>query len=236
MAIETVPDRRDARILFLPLLAGLFAPWAAWAMAGEVGLSALATVSFAMGCAYLVCVHWLGDREAEIRRRLGRRYEPPPPQLAAAVCSGLAFSLLAPGLSVQALAATVGYPRVSGEIREYLSADIARSGARIALSPAAMPLGSSLVLLPDGTARLAVPRFGRPAVYAFPWRPEPKGVCLSGWCFTLDPANGRLRAGEPDGVEMGRVAAIGPSDPAAPDRTGTPWEVQHLFTDLPLLR
>lgn len=235
MATEAVQERRDVRILLLPLVVGLGVPWAAWALTGALAVWTLAGASLAMAAAYLICVHRLGDREAERRRRLGRRYEPPPPRLALAVCGGLAGSLLAPGLSVQALAATIGYPRLAGEVRDYDAAALARTGAEVTLSPAAMPLGARLLLLNDRTALLVVPRFGQPTVYAFPWHPAAAGVlCLGHWCFMLDPRSGRLRTAAPGGVEMGRVAEVGGIEQMRAERSGVPWEVRHLFADAAL--
>lgn len=234
MAAKQLPERREAWILFMPLLAGLFVPWAGWALTGRLAAWALAGASFAVALAYLLCLRWLGDREAEMRRRLGRRYQPPSPGLAGAICVGLAASLIAPGLSVQPLAATVGYPRLSGAIRAYVPADLARTGADVALSPQALPIGASLQLFADGTARMTVPRFGRPTVYAFPWHAAGRFVCLAEWCFGLDPVTGRLTVPGKGGVSLGRVMSVGASHGPPGEREGTPWELGHIFDDAAL--
>ena len=91
--------RRATVILALPVLAGATSPWVVWAMAGRIGATGLTIASLLMLGAYIASVWWLGDREAELRKRLGRRYTPPSADLAFAVHMGLAASILAPGLS-----------------------------------------------------------------------------------------------------------------------------------------
>jgi hypothetical protein len=182
-----------------------------------------------MASAYLFCIQRLGDREAELRKALGRRYEPPPPDMAAAVCFGLAFSFLIPSLSAGALADAVGFPRVEGAVSEYVPAELAQAGARIQMSALAMPPGSRILLLPEGEARVTVPRFGRPVAFALGWRAEGRLVCLEHWCLEMDRASGRLRV-PADGMEVGRVAAVGAAVDGSAERSGAPWEIGNLFS------
>lgn len=229
MQSDTAAARRAALVLLLPLAAGACAPWASWLVVGHLGDEALAVAMFGMAVTYLTCVQRLGDREAVLRRKLGRRYEPPPPDMALAVCLGLAASFLVPGLSAGALAGAVGFPRLGGTVDAYLPAELERTGARIELSRDAMPPGSRLDLLPDGDARIAVPRFGRPVEFGLPWRAEGAQICLDRWCLTVDPASGRLRVPSPGGTELGRVAAIGAAARIPALRSGAPWEIGNLF-------
>jgi hypothetical protein len=221
--------RSAAPILLVPLAAGALAPWAAWVVAGGIGLWAVVGATFMMASAYLLCVQWLGDREAVLRRKLGRRYQPPPPDMAAAVCFGPAFSFLLPGLSAGALADTVGFPRVEGTVSAYIPAELALTGARIALSPQAMPPGSRLSLLPKGEARITVPRFGKPVEFALAWRAQGSMVCLDGRCLKMDRGSGRLRV-PTDGTEVGRVAAVGAVVDGPAEHSGVPWEIGNLFS------
>jgi hypothetical protein len=229
MAYKVSAARGAARILLLPLAVGALAPWVAWLVMGGIDLWAVTGATFIMAFAYLFCVQRLGDREAELRKALGRRYQPPPPDMAAAVCLGLAFSFLVPGLSAGALADAVGFPRVEGAVNAYVPVELALTGARIQMSPLAMPPGSRVLLLPEGEARVTVPRFGRPVAFSLVWRAEGRLVCLEHWCLEMDRASGRLRV-PADGMEVGRVAAVGVRVDVAAERSGAPWEIGNLFS------
>jgi hypothetical protein len=235
MTPDVSAARRAARILVLPLAAGALTPWASWLVTGSVGLWALTGATFAMASAYLVCVQRLGNREAELRRALGRRYEPPPRDTAAAVCLGLALSFMVPGLSAGALTDAVGFPRVEGALASYVPAELARTGARIELSREVMPPSSRMSLLPGGEARVAVPRFGSLVEFALAWRARDALVCLDRWCLEMDPASGRLRV-PADGTEVGRVAAVGAPSVGPAARSGAPWEIGNLFSRAALFR
>jgi hypothetical protein len=228
MPYDVSAARGAARILLLPLAAGALAPWVAWFVVGGIDLWCVTGATFMMASAYMFCVQWLGDREAELRKALGRRYEPPSPDMAAAVCLGLAFSFLVPSLSAGALADAVGFPRVQGVVNAYVPAELALTGARIQLSPLAMPPGSRILLLPEGEARVTVHRFGRPVAFALGWRAEGRLVCLEHWCLEMDHASGRLRV-PADGIEVGRVAAVGATVEGSAERSGAPWEIGNLF-------
>ena len=107
-------SRRSLSLLLAPLALGALAPWAAWLAAGRLECWMMAVATLAMGMIYLACVHRLGDLELKLRRALGRRYEPPPPEVVLAVCMGLAASFVIPSLSCGALSEVVGLPRVAG--------------------------------------------------------------------------------------------------------------------------
>jgi hypothetical protein len=228
-AAQSEAARRAALLLFLPLGIGACAPWATWLATGRVACWTLIASMFAMATCYLAGMWYLGDREEALRRNLGRRYEPPTPMLALAVCMGLCASFLVPGLSAGALAEAIGLPRLMGAVGAYVPDELAQLGAHIQLSPTAMPPGSRMEFLPDGQARVTVPRFGQPVTFAVPWTAEGQKLCLEGWCLVVDAVSGRVRVSGPGGLEVGRVAAIGaPALPPA-DRSGAPWEIGNLF-------
>ena len=119
--LDPLAESRGAAIaLVAPILAGVSSPWAVWITAGSVGATALAVSSVLMAGLYLHVVWWLGDREDELRRRFGRRLPAAAgPDLALAVCMGLAGSMLAPGLSAVTLVDRVGLPRAAGLVKSY---------------------------------------------------------------------------------------------------------------------
>jgi hypothetical protein len=219
--------RRSAYVLAVPVLAGAMSPWALWLTAGSIGASGLAIASLLMAGIYLHVVWWLGDREAELRKRFGRRYTPPPPDLALAVCMGLAGSMVAPGVSGMALIDRVGLPRAAGLVGEYDPPSLGTTGATIDLSPA-LAGRTALELTPDGVARVVVPRFGNPTAFALPWRATDAEFCLAPvGCLAVDRLSGRVSVRD---EEVGRVTSVG-SSPAAPrtDFWEAPWEILNLF-------
>jgi hypothetical protein len=220
-------DRTSAVVLAVPVLAGTVCPWAAWALAGWVGAFELACASMVMACAYLGMVWWLGKREAERRRRLGRRYDPPPPDLAFAVCMGLAASLLAPALSSLALVDQIGLPRAEGAVRDYDPRALEAMGARIDLSRV-LPGSGAVDVRPGGTARVFLPRFGNPTPFTLPLWAVKGGFCIAAdSCLTLDRGSGRVRVG---GEMVGRVTAVGTDlGPFTAEVDGPPWEILNLF-------
>jgi hypothetical protein len=220
-------DRATSAVLAVPVLAGIACPWAAWALAGWVGAFELACASVALACAYLAMVWWLAGREAERRRRLGRRYDPPPADLAFAVCMGLAASLLAPALSSLALVDRIGLPRAEGAVRDYDPHALEAMGVRIDLSRV-LPGSGAMDVRPGGTARVFLPRFGAPTAFTLPLWAVKGGFCIAAdSCLTLDRGSGRVRVG---GETVGRVTAVGTdAGPFTADVDGPPWEILNLF-------
>jgi hypothetical protein len=219
--------RRASLVLCVPVLAGAVSPWVLWMTAGGVGASSLALASLAMAFAYLQAVWWLGNREVELRRLTGRRYRPPSADLTLAVCAGLAVSLIAPGLSAYALVDVVGLPRAAGLVAEYDPQALGVVGATIDLSPV-MPGPVSLKVIPGGIARVVVPRFGNPTVFAVPWQATSAEFCIAPrQCLAVNRASGRVSVG--DDV-VGRVTSIGfVLAPDNADQWGAPWEIVNLF-------
>jgi hypothetical protein len=219
--------RRSAFVLAIPILAGATSPWAVWLMAGSIGASGLAVASVLMAGVYLHVVWWLGDREAELRRRFGRRYTPPSPDLAFAVCMGLAACMIAPGVSAMALVDRVGLPRAAGLIAEYDPQSLGSRGTTIDLSPA-IPVRTALEVIPGGFARVVVPRFGSPTAFALPWTATDAEFCLSpGGCLSVDRLSGRVSVGDD---EVGRITSVGSaSGPPQADFWEAPWEILNLF-------
>src|SRR4051794_35830590 len=183
--------RRSAFVLAIPVLAGAMCPWAGWLTAGSIGASGLAIASLFMAGVYLHVVWWLGDREAELRRRFGRRYTPPSADLALGVCMGLAACMIAPGVSAMALVDRVGLPRAAGLVGEYDPRLLGTTGAVINLS-AAIPARTAFEVMPGCVARVVVPRFGSPSVLALPGRATEAELCLApGGCLAVGRSSGR---------------------------------------------
>ena len=190
----------------------------------------MALATLAMGMTYLACVHHLGDLEQKLRRALGRRYEPPPPEVVLTVCLGLAASFIIPSLSCGALSEMIGFPRLEGVVSAYVPDDLRSLGARISLARWAFTPGTRLAFLADGEARMTVSRDGEPVEFASAWRTNGQTICLEHLCMHLDRASGRIFA---DGdVEIGRVRQVGVEAPTLADRLGVPWELHNLFTNL----
>jgi len=228
LGLDPLAESRGAAIaLVAPILAGVSSPWAVWITAGSVGATALAVSSVLMAGLYLHVVWWLGDREAELRRHFGRRYRPPPPDLALAVCMGLAASMLAPGLSALALVDRVGLPRAAGLVESYDPAALGAAGAAIDLSPA-IPSRTVLEVIPGGVARVFVPRFGNPTPFALSWNATPAEFCIAPRrCLSVDRSSGRVSI---HNEVVGRITSVGNvSSPNASDLLGPPWEILNLF-------
>ncbi len=218
--------RRASVVLVLPVLAGVTVPWAVWAMAGWIDANGLAVASILLAAMYMQAVWWLGDREAALRRRFGRRYSPPPADLALTVCAGLAFCMLAPGLSAAALVGVVGLPRASGLIEDYDPLTLGASGATIDLSRV-IPGRGALDLIPGGVARVTVPRFGTPTAFTLSWSANQAEFCFApSQCLAVDRLSGRVSIHH---EEVGRVTAVGAVPPPGTTVDGPPWEISHLF-------
>ncbi len=226
-----VPDplaeaRRASIVLVLPVLAGVTAPWAVWATAGWIDANGLAVASILLAMMYMQAVWWLGDREAALRRRFGRRYSPPPADLALAVCMGLAVCMIAPGLSAAALVGVVGLPRASGLIEDYDPLTLGAAGATIDLSRV-IPGRGALDLIPGGVARVTVPRFGTPTAFALPWSATKAEFCFApSQCLAVDRLSGRVSIRD---AEVGRVTAVGAVQSEQTALDGAPWEISNLF-------
>jgi hypothetical protein len=223
-------SRRSLSLLLAPLALGALAPWAAWFAAGRLECWMMAVATLAMGMIYLACVHRLGDLELKLRRALGRRYEPPPPEVVLAVCMGLAASFVIPSLSCGALSEVVGLPRVQGAVSAYVPDEMASVGARVSLARWAFSPGTRLAFLSDGEARMTVSRDGEPVQFASAWRTDGQQICVEHLCMAVDRASGRLFA--EGSVEIGRVRQVGVESPALADRLGVPWELHNLFANL----
>jgi hypothetical protein len=233
LASDPVADaRRSAAVLAIPVLAGATSPWAVWLMSGSIGASGLAVASILMAGTYLHVVWRLGDGEAELRKRFGRRYTPPSPDLALAVCMGLAACMVAPGASAMALVDRVGLPRAAGLVSRYDPQGLGSRGVTIDLSTA-IPGRTALEVIPGGVARVVVPRFGNPTAFALPWTATEAEFCLApGGCLAVDRLSGRVSVGD---EEVGRVTSVGsaPSGSASglprADFWEAPWEILNLF-------
>jgi hypothetical protein len=214
-----VQEWRTVAFGMAPIVAGAAVPWLLWASLGRLGPGELAAAGLAATAAYLRLMWMIGVHENEARRRLGRRYLPPAPTIALALCVGLLVTLMAPGLSAVALIDAVGLPRAAGAVRSYESTALAELGGTLDLAGVALvgvaPGGGPLQLTPDGSAR-ALDRSGAATPLALSWRPRADGLCIvidaivGNACLALDPRSGRLREGERD---VGRVAAVGAATP-----------------------
>ncbi len=233
-AAMPIPDplakaRRACVVLVLPVLAGATAPWAVWATAGWIDARGLAVASILFAMMYMQAVWWLGDREAALRRRFGRRYSPPPANLALAVCVGLAMCMVAPGLSAAALVGVVGLPRASGAIDDYDPLALGQAGATIDLSPV-IPGHGALDVMPGGIARVTVPRFGTPTAFALSWSATEAAFCFApSQCLAVDRHSGRVFVRD---AEIGRVIAVGAITPPPNAHDGVPWEVPWEIDNL----
>lgn len=210
---------RTVLVGVLPILSGAAVPWLLWASVGRLRSGELAAAALGCASAYLWIIFRLGTQEQAARRRLGRRYVPPAPDVAFAVCAGLVVSLMAPGLSTYALVDAVGFPRLAGEVRSYDLATLAATGATLdAIGLVAG--GGPLILAPGGRARVRDARTGAILPFPLTWREDGGGFCivqdsiLPDACVTLDPVSGKLRDREQDVV--GRVTAIGTAARLAP--------------------
>ncbi|MBV9653116.1 MAG: hypothetical protein JOZ42_00995 [Acetobacteraceae bacterium] len=218
--------RRASLVLVLPILAGLTTPWAVWAAAGWIDANGLAVASMLLAAMYMHAVWWLGDREAALRARFGRRYTPPSADLALAVCMGLAGSMVAPGLSAAALVGVVGLPRASGLIDSYDPLALGASGTTIDLSRV-IPGRGELDVVPGGVAHITVPRFGTPTAFALSWSAVEGAFCFApSQCLTVDRRSGRVSVHH---AEIGRITAVGAVPPPDSARDGAPWEIMNLF-------
>ena len=223
-------SRRSLALLLTPLALGALIPWATWLAAGRLDCWMMATATLGVGMIYLACVHRLGDLELKLRRALGRRYQPPPPEVVLAVCVGLAASFVIPGLSCGALSEMIGLPRLEGVVNAYVPDQLAGQGARISLARWAFSPGTRLAFLTDGEARMTVARDGEPVQFAAVWHTNGQQICVEHLCMKLDRASGRLFA---DGnVEIGRVRQVGVETQSGADRPGVPWELHNLFANL----
>jgi hypothetical protein len=205
-----VQDWRAVAFGTAPILAGAAVPWLLWASLGRLGSGELAASGIVCTFFYLRMVWLIGEHENAARRRLGRRYLPPAPQIALVLCLGLIVALVAPGLSAAALIDAVGLPRAAGVVRSYQSAALAELGGTLDLVGVA-PGGGPLRLTPDGSARV-LDRSGAAMPFALSWQPSAGGLCIllddviGNACLALDPRSGRLRDGERD---VGRVTSVG---------------------------
>jgi hypothetical protein len=205
-------DWRAVAVGMLPIVVGAAVPWLVWASIGRLGSGELAAAGLISTAAYLRIIWQLGEHENAARRRLGRRYVPPAPDVALAVCGGLVISMMAPGISAYALVDAVGFPRLAGAVRSYDAAVLAETGATldvIGLAPA-----GPLVLAPGGGALVLDARTGVALPFPVSWRIDAGGLCimqdsvLPDSCLSLDPSSGKLRDG--DLAVVGRVTAVGP--------------------------
>jgi len=208
-------DWRAVMVGVLPILSGAAVPWLIWASLGRLGPWELAAAALVSTSAYLRIIWQLGEHEHAARKRLGRRYVPPAPDVALAVCCGLVISLMAPGISAYALVDAVGFPRLAGTVRAYIPAALAETGAILDVIGVA-PTGP-LVLAPGGAAQVLDARTGAPLPFPLSWRIDGDGLCivqdaiLPDSCLTLDAASGKLRDG--DRAVVGRVTAVGVAPP-----------------------
>jgi hypothetical protein len=194
-----------------PILAGAAVPWLLWVSLGRIGPGELAASGIACTLVYLRILWLIGEHENEARRRLGRRYLPPAPQIALALCLGLLVALMAPGLSAVALIDAVGLPRAAGVVRSYESAALAELGGTLEVFGVGPTGPGPLQLTPDGSARV-LDRSGAAMPLALSWQPSAGGLCIviddviGNACLALDRSSGRLRDGERD---VGRVTSVG---------------------------
>jgi hypothetical protein len=207
---------RPLLVGMLPILSGAAVPWLVWVSLGRLGSGELAVAAVVCASVYLRIIWQLGEHEHAARKRLGRRYVPPAPDVALAVCGGLVISLMAPGLSAYALIDSVGLPRLAGVVRAYESATLAETGARLDLIGLA-PGGSTVVLAPGGDARALDGRTGAALPFPLSWRVDSGGFCIMqdsiihDACLRLDAGSGKLRD---DGrAVVGRVIAVGAEPP-----------------------
>lgn len=204
-------DWRAVLVGVLPILSGAAVPWLVWESVGRLGSGELAAAALISTAAYLRIIWQLGEQEHAARKRLGRRYVPPAPDVALAVCGGLLVSLLAPGISAYALVDAVGFPRLAGVVRSYDALVLAETGATLDVVGVA-PAGP-LVLTPGGNAQVLDARTGAALPFPLTWRADAGGLCivqdsvLPDSCLSLDPVSGKLRDGDREVV--GRVTAVG---------------------------
>ncbi len=193
-----------------PILAGAALPWLLWASLGRLASGELVAAGLISTLVYLRMVWLIGEHENAARRRLGRRYLAPGPQIALALCAGLVVALVAPGLSAVALIEAVGLPRAAGVVRSYESAALAELGGTLDVMGVGL-MGGPLHLTPDGSARV-LDRSGAALPFALSWQANAGGLCIvvdqviGNACLELDRQSGRLRDGARD---VGRVTAIG---------------------------
>jgi hypothetical protein len=205
-----VQDWRAVAFGTAPILAGAAVPWLLWASLGRLSSGELAASGLVCTFCYLRLVWLIGEHENAARRRLGRRYLAPAPQIALVLCIGLIVALVAPGLSAAALIDAVGLPRAAGVVHSYESTALAELGGTLDLAGVA-PGGGPLQLTPDGSARV-LDRSGVAMPFALSWQPSAGGLCIllddviGNACLALDPHSGRLSDGERD---VGRVTSVG---------------------------
>ena len=179
---------------------------------GPTGSGELALAGLVCASAYLRIIWQLGEQQLAARKRLGRRYVPPAPDVALAVCVGLIVSLMAPGISAYALVDKVGFPRLAGVVRSYDPVALAETGATLDVIGLALG-GSPVVLAPGGSAQVFDARTGAMSRLPLSWRSDANGVCivqdtiLPDACMALDAVSGKLRDADRDVV--GRITAIG---------------------------
>jgi hypothetical protein len=220
-------DWRAVLVGMLPILSGAAVPWLVWESIGRLGSGELAAAALISTAAYLRIIWQLGEQENAARKRLGRRYVPPAPDVALAVCGGLVVSLMAPGISAYALVDAVGFPRLAGVVQSYEPAALAETGATLDVIGVA-PAGP-VVLVPGGNAQVLDSRTGAVLPFPLSWRADAARLCivqdaiLPDSCLALDPASGKLRDGE-RGV-VGRVTAVG----SGPRLTSTAPVVSDLI-------
>jgi hypothetical protein len=204
-------DWRAVLVGVLPILSGAAMPWLLWESLGRLRSGELAVAALICTCAYLRIIWHLGEQEHAARKRLGRRYVPPAPDVALAVCGGLLVSMMAPGISAYALVDAVGFPRLAGVVRSYDAAVLAETGATldvIGVGPA-----GPVVLAPGGNAQVLDARTGAALPFPLSWRADAGGFCivqdaiLPDSCLSLDPLSGKLR--DSDRAVVGRVTAVG---------------------------
>jgi hypothetical protein len=215
-------DWRAVAFGMAPMLAGVAVPWLIWASLGWLNSAELVLAGMLATGAYLRLVWMIGEHENEARRRLGRRYLAPGPNIALALCTGLVVTLVAPGLSAVALVEAVGLPRAAGAVRSYESAALARLGGTLDLVGLGLvgvsPGSSPLQLTPGGSARV-LDRSGAATPIRLSWAPRAGGLCIvideiiGNACLALDPVSGRLRDGDRD---VGRVTWVGLTTPERP--------------------
>jgi hypothetical protein len=206
-----VHDWRTVAFGTASILAGAAVPWLLWASLGRFNSLELAVAGLVSTAAYLRLVWLVGEQESAARRRHGRRYLPPAPRIAFAVCGGLVAALIAPGLSAVALIDAVGVPRAAGIVRSYESPALAAFGGTLDLMGVGLMSEGPLQLTPDGSVHLLA-RSGAAMPFTLSWRAKAGGLCIvidqiiGNACLALDQRSGRLRDGSRD---VGRVIAVG---------------------------